>query len=394
MSCDVLLTYSWNRVGYSILRNLTDHGLRVVVADVSKFNICSFSNRSYASETYADPFTQTEKFIEDLNAIIEKYRPKVLLPTHEETFLIAKYRNKINSDVCIPVTSFDSLKIAHNKITASEIARDVGVPLPKIYKLSDYNEVDSLASAISYPIVLKLAKSNAAKGVFYAKNESELKGLIDKHYHVSEDCQNEIFLQEYVLGTGYGASFLYNKGKAVSGFVHRRLIEKTHTGGVSTRRESVKNETLLNFGKRILDKLNWHGVAMVEFKYDEPSGQAWFIEINPRYWGSLPLPIASGLSLPYWHYCIAMGTPFEVCDYKEGVVSKWILGDIIALVERIVSRKLTWKEFKSFLVFNADNYDDFKKDDPKAFIGELVYYLSKLIKSRKLNPDSNQTSEF
>ena len=180
----------------------------------------------------------------------------------------------------------------------------------------------------------------------------------------------------------------------MTGFVHRRLTEKTHTGGVSTNRISVKNEKILNYGKMILDKYNWHGVAMVEFKYDLKNDQAWFIEINPRYWGSLPLPIASGLSIPYWHYCIATGTPFTVNDYKEGVTSKWILGEFITLVERVLKRKLKVQELKSIFDFRSDNYDDFKKDDLKAFMGELLYYFLKLVKSGKLNPQSNQTTEF
>ena len=133
---------------------------------------------------------------------------------------------------------------------------------------------------------------------------------------------------------------------------------------------------------------------MVEFKYNEEKKQGWFIEINPRYWGSLPLPVAAGLSIPYWHYCIATNTPFEVNDYEIDIESKWILGEFITLVERLTKFKLTWKELKSICSFHADNYDDLKKDDLNAFWGELLYYFVKLVKSRKLNPQSNQTTEF
>lgn len=43
MSCDVIITYCWNRVGYSILRSLANHGLKVWAADTSSKNICSMS---------------------------------------------------------------------------------------------------------------------------------------------------------------------------------------------------------------------------------------------------------------------------------------------------------------------------------------------------------------
>lgn len=393
MNCDVLVTYCWNRVGYCILRDLADHGLRVVVADKSKYNICSLSNRKYSSVTYADPFAHTQQFIVDLCEIIKTYHPKVLLPTHEETLIIAKYRDQLPESVQIPIMDFESLLTAHNKITAIEIAQKAGVPVPTVYYPRELADLEDLR-ILQYPVVLKLPKSNAAKGVYYAHSDEELKQLFAQYYDSQADKRDRLYLQDYVQGAGYGASFLYNHGDIVTGFVHKRLTEKTHTGGVSTRRVSVKNDKLLDYGKRILDRMDWHGPAMVEFKYDEENDKAWFIEINPRYWGSLPLPVAAGLSIPYWHYCIAANTPFEVNDYKAGIESKWILGEFITLVERIIKCKLNWKEFKSIFNFHADNYDDFKKDDLTAFWGEIMYYLVKLIKFRKLNPESNLTSEF
>ena len=126
---------------------------------------------------------------------------------------------------------------------------------------------------------------------------------------------------------------------------------------------------------------------MVEFKYDEDNDVNWFIEINARYWGSLALPIASGLDIPYWHYCIATGKDFNVNDYKNNIVSKWVLGELITFVERIQNRKLTLKELKSILNFSVDNFDDYYPDDKKAFVGELYYYFKKFIKTRSVNPE-------
>lgn len=394
MSCDALITYSWNRVGYGILRNLTDYGLKVITADTSRYNICSMSNRVQRSFIYADPFSHPDRFISDLRVIIEKNRPRVLFPTHEETFIIAKYRDRLPADISIPLMDFPSLMLAHDKISASRIAERTGVPVPKIYRLKDKAGIKKIRSKLQYPVVVKLSKSNAAKGVYYAHSYSELDNIISTLFHARSILPDRVFLQDYVYGTGYGASFLYDRGRMVTGFVHKRLTEKTHTGGVSTRRVSVKNDRVLKYGKKILDHMKWHGVAMVEFKHNEQEDRTWFIEINPRYWGSLWLPIAAGLPIPYWHYCIATGTPFKVNGYKEGVVSQWILGGFITLIERAVSRKLSWKELGKLLNFRADNYDDLKKDDLRAFLGENIYYLAKFLRTGKLNPDSNQTTEY
>ena len=44
------------------------------------------------------------------------------------------------------------------------------------------------------------------------------------------------------------------------------------------------------------------------------------------------------------------------------------------------------KELIQQLNMVPDAYDDFRTDDKKAILGEMLYYLEKLIKNRKLNP--------
>jgi len=388
--CDVILTYGWNRLTYNILRNLSQHGLKVVVGDESKYNMCSMSNLSYDTFQYPSPYLNPEEFIAKLLDMIEQYKPKVLIPCHEETFIIAKYIDRFPKDIKIPIADYDSLMKAHDKISANSIAEKVKVPIPYIYDIKSYDELETKKKSFVYPIVLKLSNSNAAKGVFYAHNYNELKQIYKENY--SEE--NQLYIQEYVDGEGYGASFLYDQGKVITGFVHKRLIEKTYTGGVSVKRISVKNMMLYDYGKQILDSLNWNGPAMIEFKYNEELNRAWFIEINARYWGSLPLPIAAGLDIPFWHYQSAINEEMHVENYKENVTSTWILGSFMTLLERIVKRKLSFKKFKSILNFKSDNYDDLKKDDLKAFFGEIIYYLSRFLKSGSINPKIKGSGKF
>jgi predicted ATP-grasp superfamily ATP-dependent carboligase len=387
---DVVITYGWNRVSYNVLRNLSINGLKVIVGDESKYNMCSMSKYSQSSFQYPSPFVYPEKFIDKLLEIIEKYKPKVLMPCHEESFVIAKYRDRFPKDLIIPIAEYDVLMKAHDKISANEIAMLADIPIPKIYDVHTMQDLEQQKESFQYPVVIKLSNSNASKGVFYANSYKELKEIFQNNLNEL----NKLYIQEYAQGSGYGASFIYKGGKMISGFVHKRLIEKTHTGGVSTKRISVKNDKILNYGKSILDYLKWTGPAMVEFKYDEEKDQAWFIEINARYWGSLPLPIASGLDMPYWHYLSALDKDIKTNDYKTGVVSIWVLGAFITLAERLLSKKLTFVETKSILNFKADNYDDLKKDDLKAFLGEIVFYLSKFIKTGSTNPKVEGMGNF
>ncbi len=47
---------------------------------------------------------------------------------------------------------------------------------------------------------------------------------------------------------------------------------------------------------------------------------------------------------------------------------------------------LSKDELKLIMNFKYDSFDDFDKEDKKAFLGEVFYYLTKFLKYRELNP--------
>ena len=168
---DVLLTYGWNRVAYQILRNLKEHNLKVVTSDESKHNMCSMSKYSKECFTYPNPYLKQSDFIKVLIKKINKYKPDVLIPIHEESFIIAKYIDKFPRSLIIPISDYDTLIKGHDKITASKIAKVAGLNVPRIYKISQ---------ALSFgnkKLVLKLTRSNGAKGVFYTNSKKDLEKL-------------------------------------------------------------------------------------------------------------------------------------------------------------------------------------------------------------------------
>jgi len=72
---------------------------------------------------------------------------------------------------------------------------------------------------------------------------------------------------------------------------------------------------------------------------------------------------------------------------KAGTKTKWILGDVITVVGRMVKLKWNPREMRQVFTFKGfDAFDDYDPKDPKAILGEMSYYLGKLIKNGKLNP--------
>ena len=189
MNCDVIVTYCWNRVGYNILRSLAAHGLSVWVADTSKKNICSISKYCSGSFIYPDPFAEEEAFINCLIEKIDELKPRVLLPTHDESVVIMRHRDKFPKDLIIPYESEEMLLTLANKAKATELAFAAGVPVPKVY-----GNVDEVSE---YPVVLKTVIGNSAKGVHFPKTRDELLKFMS--VHKGEDT----LLEEWIGGTDY-----------------------------------------------------------------------------------------------------------------------------------------------------------------------------------------------
>lgn len=139
--CDVILTYCWNRVGYTIQKSLTEKGLKVWAADTSKRNICSMSKYCAGSFTYPNPFAEEEAFIRVLKAKVEELKPRVLMPTHDESVVIMRHRREFAKDLIIPYESEEMLLNLANKAWATKKAEEAGCPIPTMYGSAD--EVES-----------------------------------------------------------------------------------------------------------------------------------------------------------------------------------------------------------------------------------------------------------
>lgn len=371
--CDVILTYCWNRVGYTILKSLHQKGLKVWAADTSKRNICSMSKFCTGSFTYPNPFTEEDAFIQVLKDKVAELRPRVLMPTHDESVVIMRHRDEFPADLIIPYEGEEKLLLLANKAKSTELARKAGVPVPEVYK--------SIDEVKGYPVVFKTVIGNSAKGVFSPKDREELVKLMDKHK------EEETLLEEWIGGTDYSVDCVRWDGFCKTSVYHA-LVTKTDGGGTTTQREIVYMPQLEAAALKLMDAVDFHGVCGLDFRYDAENNKIAYIETNARFTGGLATPVAAGFDIPWIVYKLATeGKYTEPINVRIGTRTKWILGDIITLVGRILKFKWNLSELRRVFSFSGfDAYDDFCKDDKRAILGEFSYYFGKLLKNGKLNP--------
>ncbi len=373
---DALITYGGDRVGYSAVRSLAGLGLKVAVADPGRIGLSQFSRYCGKSYRLDHAFINEERFIDDVNRILDDCHAGFLLPSQSETPVLAKYRSRLPEGVILPLDSYEKISMLNDKDRSALYAKSIGINVPTLIEWNTWEELEEKLAAVDYPLVVKLKEGHSAKWVFYPKDSAEAlivcKNLASAH---SLCPDTKPIVQKRVSGEGWGVSCLYHEGRKLASFTHRRLRQMPPTGGVSTLRVSARNEVLEYMSERLLDSLGWHGIAMTEFKYDPITGDAWFIEINPRLWGSINLAVASGVDLVALLYVASTEGPDSALrmarPQREGVTARWWLGDAGLAFSEARHMKLV-KALKLILPCGADTCDELRSDDPGATLGAIV----------------------
>jgi predicted ATP-grasp superfamily ATP-dependent carboligase len=387
---DAIVTYGWCRSSYVAIRSLARFGLRVGVADTGRVGMGQWSRHAEFVGTYSCPLTEPREFIRDICRILEETGAHFLLPGHDESEVLARFRDELPTSVTLPLADAEILELANDKSRTASLAATIGISVPQILEWKHPMDLRVSESDESGKLVVKLRRGNSAKGVFYADDLDHAASLCEKLIDEFElQPKRYPIVQRYASGDGWGVSCLYWNGKRIAHFTHKRLREKTDTGGTSTLRVAAENALLESWAFAILEELNWHGIAMVEFKYDAIAKTGWFIEINPRLWGSIHLAVTAGVDFPSLLYIAATqgaeAAAKRAGDYQRGIVARWYLGDMIIAAEHL-RRLKPGRAIKALLPGDENTIDDWQADDRRAFFGQAAYYLWTFLRTGSTNP--------
>lgn len=323
----VLVTNADYANALAAVRSLGEHAIEVVCGSEHRRSqsFCS----TYCSKRVVYPSVSSEdEFIRAIGQTAGSEKLDAIIPIgYSENVVLSKRLGDLPGSVKVPVAPWKAMRVASDKSQTMRLAERLGVGVPKTFDTVD--DVDS------YPVVVKSVGGSGR--VRYVNSAEELRSTPLK----------DAIIQEYIPGDGYGFFSLFNHGELRATFMHRRLREYPVTGGASTAAESVFDPELKRQGLRLLSELGWHGVAMAEFKKDSRDGRFKLMEVNPKFWGSLDLSIASGVDFPYLATRMAVDGDVEpVTDYRVGVRYRWLMPyDVLHVLARPESAKDFLRDF-------------------------------------------------
>jgi predicted ATP-grasp superfamily ATP-dependent carboligase len=186
------------------------------------------------------------------------------------------------------------------------MAEDAGIPVPRTFSPSCFEELRALSRHISFPCLVKPRLSHLYSRVHGAKMEKVgTRTELLLGWKRASDAQLDVLVQEFIPGPDHnGANYnAYIAGGEV-------LAECTAHKLRSKRPEIASPRVVLSreipevaeLGRRVVKALGLHGFVNMEFKRDRRTGDFHLIEINARHNMSAGLAVRCGVNMPLIEY--------------------------------------------------------------------------------------------
>lgn len=294
-------------IGLSVVRQLGKHGVPVHLVGKSAQSI-SARSRWVRGFTVRPP-GPLKDWLPDLALSIAA---GAIFAISETTLIELASLTPVLGGAMVLTPRQPALGIVLDKIATLEHAKRVGIDTPDNWQPDTSDDFAAKVATLRYPIVAKWRDPNISKplleaaGLDFAKAEyagdaPALLKLLDRYRPIGIWPM----IQSYCSGHGLGQMLYMEDGKATLRFQHRRIHEWPPEGGTSTfcTAEPLDLHTAqMAKSEALLAAIGWDGPAMVEYRYDPATGAYVLMEINGRFWGSMPLAHASGADFAWEGY--------------------------------------------------------------------------------------------
>lgn len=309
-----------------------------------------------------------EGYVSFLIDLLKREQYDVLLPVHDQVYLLSQFREELNQYTAVALPAFESVARVQSKAEFARLLTELELPHPAT---SIVNGPAALAEVRDFPCYVKLPYSTAGRGVWLINNAEEMARLVHALQSPRPGEQtDEILVQRPAEGVLCVVQSVFQHGALVAAHAYRSRA--AGVGGSAHARVGVHESTVIDHLSRLGARLAWHGALHLEFIYSDQSGQPTYIEANPRI-GETMNATLSGLNLCEALLDVSLGREVHPAPPRPGVRTHSLLMSMMAAAERGDSRRALAGEL--FNVWRghgvyADSEDEIvrPKEDPLSLI--------------------------
>jgi len=279
------------------IRKQNDYIAHVTGVDINKKN--EIAGSTFCDSYYKIPEAGDKQYINTLLDIVKKEEIEILFPVIDiELNIISKFIKFFNElGVFVWISEPKTINICNDKYHTYNFFKDNKIKTPKTLLP---NDVDKNMKRLIFPLIIKPRDGVSSRDVYKVNDLVELQRYIK--------IVNNSIIQEYIEGTEYTIDVLSDYNSNALSAVPRERIETR--GGISYKGKIVVNNKLVDSGRNIAQLLKIRGACNIQCIINK-KGDIYFIEVNPRFSGSLPLTIAAGVNGPLILMKIALKDSIE-----------------------------------------------------------------------------------
>jgi carbamoyl-phosphate synthase large subunit len=304
----VLFTCAGQRV--DIVEAFAAAGATTIAADLDRL-----APALYRADRYAlAPPVGDSGYVQALADLVREHDVRLIVPlTDLDQGLLARRRDEL-APALVLVPPPEVCETMADKYVAHLFFEEHGIPSPRSWLPTE------VPGDARYPVLVKVREGFGSRHIYRAKDAGELDFFLR---YTTVDS----FVQEACRGDEFSIDVFCDLDARCLNAIPRTMIQSK--GGESIKGMSIRDEELIAHGARVAETAGIVGPANVQC-FREPDGSLPVTDVNPRFGGAFPLPLAAGSRYPELAMALARGERPEPClgEFREGVVMTRFFSDV------------------------------------------------------------------
>ncbi len=268
----------------------------------------------FADRVALVPRSDDPAYVSMLANVVRDYDVRLVVPLSDvDTVLLAREGDALAPALVLGPTP-DVATSMSDKWLAHQLFEERGIPSPRSWLPSD------VPSDAHYPLLVKARRGYGSRDIHRVARPAELA------HHIAATAVDS-FVQEQCRGEEFSIDVLCDlEGQCLNAIPRTMLHSK---GGESIKGRSLKDWALIEHGKLVAETIGIRGPANIQC-FRELDGELPVTDVNTRFGGGFPLPLAAGSHFPELALALARGERPEprLGDFRDGVTMTRFYSDI------------------------------------------------------------------
>jgi carbamoyl-phosphate synthase large subunit len=295
----VLFTCAGQRV--DVVTAFQRAGAATVAADLNALSPALY----HADRVLIPPPVAEPDYVPFLVEAIAEHEVDLVVPlTDLDPLVLAESREEFDALVLLPEAEVVARTV--DKYRAHSFFVERGIPSPPTWL------PEELPADLPFPVLVKPREGFGSRNIFRARDRAELDFFLE-HAPVPS------MVQAFCPGEEYSIDVFSDFDGRCLNAIPRTMIESK--GGESIKGMTIRDPDLIELGRHVAETLGIEGPSTVQCFRSE-DGRHEVTDVNLRFGGAFPLPLAAGGAYPELAVALARGDRPEprLGAFREGVV--------------------------------------------------------------------------